>query len=261
MRDWLALSGLGVGLFVAALFGTLALQGRLDHAGTRGIPVVSWLFEDPAADLQVLPGPVQDPAATAGSAGPGEVGDPEAESAEPDATGDAVPGDGLFEFPRLDSGLTAEDLERILRAARAAEEAARVERARIDAAEADLLARQRDLEDRESRIAAQMLRVDQERDRLERRIADFERKVLLVEQDELRGLREYARSLSSFDPQRAAEIVLQEWDTEDGRKRIVKVLAVMDPADADSILARIDRERIREVLLERLKIVLEPRDR
>jgi hypothetical protein len=267
VKEWIALGGLATGLFVVALLGALAVQGRLDHEGTRGIPILERLFEAPedtAADplgagdadadadevaQQDLPRGQdlrgQDRPAAEGSAG--EARSPEVQ--------------GLFEFPRLDSGMTADDLERILRVAREAEQRARLERARVEAAEAELFARQRDLEDREASIAMQMLRVDQERSRLEERIAEFERDVLLVEQDELRGLREYARTLASFEPVRAAAIVLQEWELDEGRKRIVKVLAVMDPADADAILAQIDVAQTRQVLLERLKIVLEPKGR
>jgi hypothetical protein len=40
----------GTGLFAAALFGSLAATGRLDHAGTANIPLVSALFPAPPAD-------------------------------------------------------------------------------------------------------------------------------------------------------------------------------------------------------------------
>lgn len=264
MKEWIALGGLATGLFVVALLGALAVQGRLDHDGTRGIPVLEQLFAEPEHDAEQPLG-AADP-----DAGPGEElpqdPKPAVQETTPAAQNQGAPPDvhevqGLFEFPRLDSGMTAADLERILRVAREAEERARLERAGVEAAEAELFARQRDLEDREASIAMQMLRVDQERARLEERIAEFERQVLLVEQDELRGLREYARTLASFEPSRAAAIVLQEWELDEGRKRIVKVLAVMDPVDADVVLAEIDVAQIREVLLERLKIVLEPNNR
>jgi hypothetical protein len=255
VKEWLALAGLGTGLFTVALVGTLAVQGRLDEAGTRGIPWIGGLFaaagpEDPA------PAPEGDADGFAS-----EPGAPAAAAAEPPPEETGADGGGLFRFPQLDSGFTAEDLERVLRAAREVEAEAARERARLEVQEADLLARERDLEDRVSSIAEQMLRVDQERERLERRIAEFEQKVLLVERDELRGLREYGRTLASFEPVRAAGLVLEEWASDEGRKRIVKVLAVMDPDEADAILAAIDAGQVREVLLQRLRIVHEPSGR
>jgi hypothetical protein len=41
----------GTGMFAAALFGTLAATGRLDHAGTANIPLVSALFPAPPANV------------------------------------------------------------------------------------------------------------------------------------------------------------------------------------------------------------------
>src|SRR5690606_8513794 len=140
----------------------------------------------------------------------------------------------------------------------AQEQAAR-ERARLDALAADLAVQRSDLQDRESAIARQMLRVEQERDRLEQRIADLERQVLLGERDELRGDLGFGRTLAAFDPARAATIVMEEWADEAGRKRIVKVLATMDPADADAILAAVDASQVRALLVERLKVVRERR--
>jgi hypothetical protein len=67
----------GTGLFAAALFGTLAGTGRLDHAGTANIPLVSALFPAPPAD-----GKDAEHAAAADAPADGHGGQP-AEAAQP----------------------------------------------------------------------------------------------------------------------------------------------------------------------------------
>lgn len=252
MREGLATAGLGVGLFVTALAGTLAVQGRLDADGIRGLPVISW-FTGAGEDLEEGP---QEPVSP-GPQGGGTRGG--SRSAATDGAANETP--GLFEIPKLESGISAEDVERFLQQAKAAHEAAEQERALVAAETRALETRQRDLEDRENAIAQAMSRVDAEREKLERRIEEFERQVLLVQRDEIRALRDYGRSLAAFDPERAASIVGQEWESETGRKRIVRVLALMEPGDADAVLGALPDARLREVLLERMKVVVETRDR
>ena len=253
MREGLAMAGLGVGLFVAALGGTLAVQGRLNGDGLRSVPVLSWFTGDGEADgdaarsdrtTEAVPTSARRAGAQPQGATPGSAELP-----------------GLFEFPKLDSGMTVDDLERVFQQATAARTEAEQERALVATEVQALETRQRDIEDRESAIAQKMLDVDRERERLERRIEEFERQVLLVERDEIRALRDYGRSLAAFAPERAAAIVKQEWETDVGRKRIARVLALMEAGDADSIVAALPDERLREVLLERMKVVVESRER
>lgn len=247
MREGLAMAGLGVGLFASAMVGTLAIQGRLNSDGFSSLPVVSWFTTQEGAI-------VEEPDELGGDRVAARSPAAQERRAEPEV-------DGLFAFPKLDSGMTTADLERIFQQANAAREAADQERAVVAAELGALEIRQQDIEDRESAIAQKMIEVDRERDRLDQRIEEFERQVLLVERDEIRALRDYGRSLAAFAPERAAAIVMQEWATDAGRKRIARVLTLMDPADADAMVAALPDDRLREVLLERMKVVVEPRDR
>ncbi|MBI5852362.1 MAG: hypothetical protein HZB39_15210 [Planctomycetes bacterium] len=244
------MAGLGVGLFVSALAGTLAVQGRLDGDGIKSLPVIAWF----TGGAEVEPG-ADDPQER------GTKPLPKTATRQDPGANAAAEIPGLFAVPKLPSGITEDDVDRMLQAAKAAREAAEQERALVGAESRSLETRQRDIEDRESAIAQAMLKVDSEREKLERRIEEFERQVLLVQRDEIRALREYGRSLAAFAPERAAAIVEKEWDSDAGRKRIVRVLTLMEPADADAVLAAMPDERLREVLLERLKVVVETRDR
>lgn len=250
MREGLAMAGLGVGLFVAATAGTLAFQGRLNGKGLQSLPVVSWFSADEAGTAASQDDQAN-PATQRQTPKPSNV-------EKHEKTLD--PG-GLYSFPKLDSGMSSEDIERILQQANAEKSAAEQERAQVAAERQALDVIRSDVEDREAAIAQRMLEVDRERERLDTRIAEFERQVLLVERDEIRGLRDYGRSLAAFEPARAAAIVQQEWGSEAGRKRIARVLALMDPAESDAVLGALPDDRLREVLLERMKVLIEPKDR
>jgi DNA-binding transcriptional MerR regulator len=48
MKHYLIMAAAGIGLFVATVIGLLGMQGRLNHEGTRGIPLLGALFPAPA---------------------------------------------------------------------------------------------------------------------------------------------------------------------------------------------------------------------
>ncbi|MBK8977800.1 MAG: hypothetical protein IPM29_17975 [Planctomycetes bacterium] len=270
MKSWLPITAAGLLLFVATILVLLAAQGRLDYEGTRGIPVLSWFYSDPYATsvgtepdrpLPADAGPQLPRAPSAVTA----AMPPAAPLAEPAAAGPGTePGAGaadLFRYPPLDSGVTPQEIDELLRSARRLDNEVHQRLAQVEAREQDLAAREQDLADRENAIAVQMTRVDAAREALDERIRLFESKVKLVERDQIAGLVAYGSTLASFDPQRAAALVVQEWGDDVGRDRITKVLTLMDPVDADAILQRIPDESIRAVLVARLDVVVQDRDR
>ncbi len=246
MKQWLAIAGLGVGLFAVAIVGTLAIQGRLDHDGTRGIPLLEQLFADTGDPAKPAAPTVVVPAAPAGETAPPAAGEPAAALVrEP------------FQLPELSGALKVEDIESMLRAAEVRDRASRDRAAAVAQRERELALRQRDLEDREAAVADKMLEVDRERERLEARIAQFEKDVLMVHRDDVRALRDYAHTLAALDPERAAAVLEREWQDEAGRKRITRALALLDAEEVGAILGQVPADRTREVLLERLKVVRE----
>ncbi len=266
MKHWLGVSAAGLGLFLLTVLGLLAAQGRLDYEGTRGVPVLSWFFAEPGRpeaptdpDELELDEPIGDGRSDAAGFDPSFGDAPGAVPMLEGTGGDS--GDGLFRHPTLDSGLTVADLEEQLLRIHRMEDEVRRRLAIVEEREIDLGIRERDLADRERAIAQSMIEVDAARERLDRRIREFEERVKLVEKDEVAGVLAFGRSLASLDPSRAAQITLQEFASEVGRQRIVKVLTLMDSDDADRILARIPDDKVRELLIERLDVVLEPERR
>jgi hypothetical protein len=328
VKSVLVMAGTGTALFAGTVVGLLGVQGRLNHDGTRGIPVLSMFFPAPPEEHASADKTYAEPAAAAhaapghdaGGAPPrigvqhqglgnedklpfrrgrsafateppaGEHGGTEHGAKAPEAsagheppaapahaeTGKLEPPKeefqrqvesllgqekyrpgAYFTFPRLEGDLSVDQLNQYLRAARTALDDVEARRKAVDAADAELAARQRDIEDRERAIADQMVRVDAERRKLDERIKAFEDQVVLVRRDEIAGLRQYAQTLASFEPRRAMQHVVDAWQSEEGRERILKVLAVMEPDAADAILAQVEVPKLKDLLVERLKVVIE----
>ena len=128
--------------------------------------------------------------------------------------------------------------------------------------EASLEKKKRDLEtqmmdvlERQEEVSKQMQGVLQERDKLNRRIEEFHKKVLLVKQDELEGLKENARNIANLEPEIGRDLILSWWiKGPEGQARAIKTLSLMSRESVEAILAEMETDRIREILDKRLTL-------
>jgi hypothetical protein len=168
----------------------------------------------------------------------------------------------LFRFERLEGGMSVDELNETLR--RAQKQLAELETREkaIEKRKTDLDARDTDIRDRQRAVDVKLLEVQNERTKLEREVEDFHRTVLLIRQDEEKNLKEIARTMSSLEPKKAADLVLQMWQSAEGQVQAGKILVVMDPDAADAIVGEFETKKIKEILEQRLKFVrLETKDK
>ena len=164
----------------------------------------------------------------------------------------------FFKFPRLEADISVEELNRYLRAAKVALDGLEKRRAKLETHESELDARQRDIEDRERLVADQMANVDLERARLDQRIREFEAQVILVKRDELPALQQYAATLEYLEARQSMEHVIMMWEaSEESKNKILKVLASMDSEKVNALLAEVELPKLKDILVERLKVVIE----
>ena len=317
MKNILVMAGIGAGLFSATLVGLLAAQGRLDYAGTRGIPVLSLFFAEPApapapageaTGAHKDPGPGADkdheagtlaerekplpfrkgqsilnpPKADDGGHGAAKPADEHQETPAAHAGEDAgkthaarekpsdwehkvddLLGQGqyrkgrLFNFPRFDAAMTVDELNATLGRVKELQAALDRDQKSFEKRKGELDAREADVRDRQKAVADKMAEVLQERAKLEREVEEFHRTVLLIRQDEERGLKEVARTVASLQPSQASSLILQMWQTQEGQVKAMKVLSVMDPEAADAIVGEFQVKQIQEFVEKRLKVVRE----
>ena len=321
MKSVLVTAGVGIGLFAATAAGLLAAQGRLNYEGTRGIPLLRALFQEPKKDARKggdgERGAVKKPAgaaearrdeharlvprqeplpyrkvaaseqgADAGAHGEGGAEEqpakaPEEPASEAPQQGHAAPaaeteparptdwqhkvedliGEGqyrrgrLFQFQRMESGLSTEELNEILRRAQKQTGELEAREKALDKRKQDLDARDADIRDRQKAVDAKLLEVQGERGKLEREVEEFHRTVLLIKRDEEQGLKDIARTIASLEPKKASDVILRMWQSEEGKVQAIKVMTVMDEDAADAIVGEFQLQQVKEFLEQRLKVV------
>lgn len=165
---------------------------------------------------------------------------------------------GLFRFDGMPAGLTAAQLndawQRVqnrMRELEHREEALGLREKELQALADDVSRRQTDLGRQRAELEDLQVKLDE-------RIERFQQQVKLVRTDEVAGLKKNAQTLANFEPSKAAGILQDTWRTEAGQDEVVKLLEYMDKDSANTILAAMPRELVREVMQRRMKIVREP---
>ena len=212
---------------------------------------------EPAADQ----GHAGDRAATGNGGKASEANAVTESTADWNARVDSVLGQGqfrpgrLWSFPQMEAGMTADELNDILRRAREERLAIERDRGAMVQQRRELDARERDVADRQDAVLEKLREVEQLRAKLQAEIDEFQSTVLLIRQDEMSGLQSVAKTLASVEAKSAAAVIKKWWETDEGQARALKIWTVMEADAAHAILAELDVEMIRQVLEKRLKVV------
>ncbi len=314
MKNVLLMVITGIGLFLGAMVGLLAAQGRLTYEGTRNIPVLNRLFEKPAEE--------PDNKGNEGNENNKGNGGNQAEQREPQddfgnpveeqlpyrrgglsgndadgghGTGAAPSGEtivrkpkppkhrdpgrertrterewamqrnqmesrhpyprGLFDFKVIKADITPQEFNDMVRQIQKKQQQMVEMDATLNKKRRDLETQMDDVMYRQQEVAKQMQQVVLERDKLDGRIEEFHKKVLLVKQDELEGLKENARNIANLDPETGRDLILSWWNQGPaGEARAIKTLSVMTRESVEAIMETMETDRLREILDKRLML-------
>ena len=326
MKNILIMTTMGVGLFCVTVVALLGVQGRLNHAGTQNIPLLSSLFAPPPVDEHKA-GDAEKKRGASG--GHGEKSDSEDETAKSEPPIDYVMGESIKEAPKAKgghggghgggedeaaadseeeienletpsrpdavdprkaeqerrqreftraaenlrenndryetgrlfdlrklepSGMTVDEVNNLVAQTRKMQETIELERKVLEKQRRDLEVRERDIADRQARLDNLINEVDAERKKVEQTVEDINKKLVELSVDEVAALKETARTVGSLDAQAARELVLDYWRTPDGQTKVIKILAVMEAAKVDEIIAQMETRQMREILEKRMTI-------
>lgn len=301
----------GIALFVGAMVGLLAAQGRLTYEGTKNIPILSRFFSKPSGEAgddtqggegkerskgqenitktkgsKILPfkkgSSTPDKDAT-GIADPHALGDGRSIIREPVKPVKRTDGKkptqaerewemqrnqlesqhpfprGLFDFKKVKADINLQEFNAMVRAVKKKQKEQEEMDAALEKKRRDLETQMADVLYRQQEVAKQMQKVIQERDKLNRRIEEFHKKVLLVKQDELEGLKENARNIANLDPETGRDLILSWWNQgPDGEARAIKTLSLMSRDSVEEIFetmsAKGETDKVRQILDKRLKL-------
>jgi hypothetical protein len=213
-----------------------------------------------AGDHDAAPGATE--AATDGDASPGPAvaGHAAERDFEPPDLGPAHAGKqhyrpgSYFRFEGMPAGITAEQINAAWQRVQQVTTELEHRRVALDLRERELGALADDVARRQSELGRERTELEALQKRLDERIEQFREQVKLVRTDEVAGLKRNAATLASFEPQKAAELVQEQWKTEKGQDEVLKVLEFMDKDAVNSILKVLPNSMIREVLEKRLRV-------
>ena len=163
-----------------------------------------------------------------------------------------------FRFDGMPAGVTPDQLNASWK--RVQDGLAELERRgkALDQREQELREFSEDLARRQTEVGKERAEVEALQRRLDERIARFQDEIKLVRSDEAAALKRNAKTLESFEPAKAAELLTEQWKTEAGQVDVLKLLEFMDKEAVDQILAELPNHLVREVLQKRLRVVKEP---
>lgn len=161
---------------------------------------------------------------------------------------------GFFRFDGMPAGLSPEQLNDAWQRVQGVMTDIDRRKVALDLREQELQELADDISRRQSELGAERTKIDQRHRELDARIQKFQDQVKLVRNDEVAALKRNAQTLAAFESSKAAEIVQDQWRTEQGQDEILKVLEFMDKDKVNEILAGLPNAMVQDVLKKRMRV-------
>ncbi len=161
---------------------------------------------------------------------------------------------GYFRFDGMPSGLTPEQLNEAWQRVQGVLIEIERRKVALDLREQELQELADDISRRQTELGAERTKIDQRHRELDARIQKFQEQVKLVRNDEVASLKRNAQTLAAFEASKAAEILQDQWKTEQGQDEILKVLEFMEKDKVNEILAGLPNALVQDVLKKRMSV-------
>jgi hypothetical protein len=124
----------------------------------------------------------------------------------------------------------------------------------LDIREKDLQELANDISKRQAELGQLRARLDEMQRSIDAKIQKFQDQVKLIRNDEVAGLKRNAATLASFEPAKAAEIVLQQWGSEKGQDEVLRLFEFMDKDAVNEILKVLPAATTQDLMKKRLRV-------
>jgi hypothetical protein len=161
---------------------------------------------------------------------------------------------GYFRFQGMPASLTPEQLNEAWQRVQGVMTDIDRRKVSLDLREQELQELADDISRRQNELGAERTKIDQRHRELDARIQKFQEQVKLVRNDEVASLKRNAQTLAAFESSKAAEILQDQWKTEQGQDEILKVLEFMEKDKINEILAGLPNALVQDVLKKRMSV-------
>ncbi|MEZ6036039.1 MAG: hypothetical protein R3F29_01075 [Planctomycetota bacterium] len=159
-----------------------------------------------------------------------------------------------FTFQGMPAGLTPEQLNDAWQRVQGIVAEMDRRKAALDVREKELTDLADDINRRQKDLGRERLEVEQMQNQLDAKIRDFEKTVKLVRNEEVAMLKRNADTIASFEPQKAAELIQQDWATERGQDEVIKLLEFMKQDKITELLNELPTAMVQDILKKRMQV-------
>jgi hypothetical protein len=162
-----------------------------------------------------------------------------------------------FRFEGMPAGMTPEQINEAWQRVQTQLTDLDKRRIALELREQALEERESDISRRQAALGKERVEIEQMQRQLDAKIQRFQDQVKLVRADEVAALKRNAQTLASFEPQKAAEILTDQWGKEKGQDEVLKLLEFMDKAAVNEILQLLPPALTQDILKKRLRVTKE----
>ena len=160
----------------------------------------------------------------------------------------------LFHFEGMPSGVTPEQLNAAWASVKAERKELEQREHSLDLRDQRLQELADDISHRQADLGKLQLDIEAMEKQLNEQIARFESTVILVKDEEVAKLKANGKTMASFEPAKAGEIIQQQWSSERGQREIVKLLRFMEADEVNDILAELPNPLVQDILEKRMQV-------
>lgn len=161
---------------------------------------------------------------------------------------------GYFKFSGMPAGLTPEQLNEAWQRVQGVLQDLEHRKTALDLREKELAELADDIGRRHLELGRLREEINTAQRALDDRITKFQEQVKLVRNDEVEALRRNAQTLESFEPAKAAELVTEQWGSEQGQTEILKTFEFMNKDKVNAVINELANPLIQDVLKKRLLV-------
>lgn len=161
---------------------------------------------------------------------------------------------GYFRFDGMPSGITPEQLNDAWQRVQGVLQDIDRRKTALDLREQELQELADDISRRQHELGRERTKIEERHRELDARIAKFQEQVKLVRNDEVASLKRNAETLASFEAEKAAELVLDQWKTDRGQDEVLRTFEFMSKDAVNDILKVLPNPMVQDILKKRLRV-------
>ena len=161
---------------------------------------------------------------------------------------------GFFRFDGMPAGLSPDQINEAWQRVQGVLSEAERRKTALDLRDRELQELADDISRRQHELGRERTKIEERHRELDARLQKFQEQVKLVRNDEVAALKRNADTLAAFEPEKAAQLVLDQWKTDRGQDEVLRTFEFMDKDAINAILGELPNPMVQDLLKKRLRV-------